>query len=196
MTNKELIDWCNSYLTGNDYFVFPDEVFDNLTEANTKVLIENFGSRYLVKMPKSEIDFFEWLKINDNPVWNDLWNSEEEPYIIAVNFLPILMSKIRGFPICDLLNNDNYYFTEAHLFTDESKIMVDSVKEMYIDHKQLTIEQALVLEISIEPIDIWRFAYRYQISVERAKNAVNNLVKDKVLIHIKDVEQLSGFIEF
>jgi hypothetical protein len=196
MTNKDLIKWCNSHIAENEYFDFPGEIFENLTDDNIKAIIENYGSTYLMKLPKKEIDFFEWLKINDNPIWIDLWNSEEEPYLIAVNLISLLTSKIRGFPICDLLENDNYYFSEAHLFSDDSKILVESVQEMYKDHKQLNIEQALVLEISIEPIDIWRFAYRYSIDVDRAKKAVENLAKDKILIHLKEAELLAGFIDF
>ncbi len=196
MTNKELIDWCDAYIGENEHFVFPEEIFYNLTEENTISLIENYGSSYLMKLPKNEIEFFEWLKINDNTVWNDLWNSKEEPYLVSFNFIRLLQNNIRGFPICDLLYNDNYYFTESHLITDEAKIMVESVQKMYHEHKQLTIEQALVLEISLEPIDIWRFAYRYNFSVERAKQAVENLVNDKILIHLKEAEYLAGFIKF
>jgi len=196
MTNKELLSWCKEHLSENEIFDFPDEIFINLTEDNIKILKEKFGSKYLMKIPDSEIQFFEWLKLNDTPVWNDLWENTENNYTVALNFIPLLKNNIRGFPICDLLNNDNFYFTESHLISEEAKIMVESVQKMYYEHKQLTIEQALVLEISLEPIDIWRFAYRYKISIERAKEAVANLVNDKILIHLKNAEQLTPFIDF
>ena len=194
MTNDELLDWCQKHIAANNYFSFPEEIFNNLTDAKVTALINNFGSTHLMKMPQTEIDFFEWLKANDISVWNDLWNSEEEPYLISMNFLPVIISGLRGFPICDLLNNDNYYFTNTHLISNEARLMVESVQKMYKAHKQLTVEQALILEISIEPIDIWRFAYRYKISIERAKKAVESLVNESILLHIKDAEHLSGFI--
>jgi len=195
MSNKEILKWCDNYIKSNDYFIFPDDLFDNLSNDNVESLINQYGSTFLMKMPKDEIEFFEWLKVNDISVWNDLWQSDEEPYIVAMNFITLMKNNICGFPICDLLNNVNYYFTESHLISDESKLMVESVQKMFHEHKQLTIEQALVLEISLEPVDIWRFAYRYNINVTRAKQAVENLVKDKILIHIKDAELLAPFIE-
>ncbi|ROL61367.1 hypothetical protein D9V86_06135 [Bacteroidetes/Chlorobi group bacterium ChocPot_Mid] len=196
MTDKEVINWCEDHLAKNDYLSFPEEMLDVLSDGNIQAVIDKYGTKYLMKMPQSEVQFFEWLKINDLMVWKDLWEGEEEPYLVAVNFLPLLLSKIRGFPICDLLDNDNYFFTDEHLISDEAKLMRETVRQMYMDHKQLTVEQALILEISIEPIDIWRYAYRYNLSVERAKKAVQNLVGEKMLLHIKDAEQLSGFITF
>lgn len=196
MTDKEVISWCESHLTENDYLSFPEDMLDNLDDGNIKAIVDSFGGKYLMRMPQSEVDFFEWLKINDEMVWKDLWEAEEEPYLVAVNFLPLLLSKIRGFPICDLLENDNYFFTDEHLVTEEAKLLRETVRQMYMDHKQLSVEQALVLEISIEPIDIWRYAYRYNLTVERAKKAVQNLAEDKMLLHIKDAEQLSEFINF
>jgi hypothetical protein len=196
MTDKEVINWCEDHLAKNDYLSFPEEMLDVLSDGNIQAVIDKYGTKYLMKMPQSEVQFFEWLKINDLMVWKDLWEGEEEPYLVAVNFLPLLLSKIRGFPICDLLDNDNYFFTDEHLISDEAKLMKETVRQMYMDHKQLTVEQALILEISIEPIDIWRYAYRYNLSVERAKKAVQNLVGEKMLLHIKDAEQLSGFITF
>lgn len=196
MDNREIINFCKNQLERNDYIVFPEDVFNGLSEENTKTIIKIFGKSEVMKLPEKEIDFFEWLKINDRDIWNDLWDAEEDPYVVSVNFLPLLMNKTRGFPICDLLNNDNYYFTSSHMVDQESKDMIESVQKMYMDKKKLTIEQTLVLEISIAPIDIWRFAYRYNIPIERAKNVVSNLVDEKILVHLKESEHIANFIEF
>ena len=72
--------------------------------------------------------------------------------------------------------------------------MIDSVKERVLAKEPLTVAQLLALEISFGPIDIWRFAYHHQISLDSAKNAVKVLVDDGVLIHIKDAETLARFI--
>ena len=149
-----------------------------------------------MKLPQEEIVFFEWLKDKDKKVWDDLWKSEEEEYIIALNFLPYLIEHSRGFPICDLLENDNYYFLPKHMVDKESEIMIDSVQKRYRERKTLTVEQTLVLEISVTPIDIWHFCYRYNIEIDRAKQAVSNLVDDGILVHLKETEHLAHFIDF
>jgi hypothetical protein len=196
MDNREIINLCKKQLESNDYIVFPEDVFNDLSEENAQIVTEIFGKSELMKLPEKEIEFFEWLKMNDRDIWDDLWDAEEDPYVVSVNFLPLLMNKTRGFPICDLLNNDNYYFTSSHMVDQESKDMIESVQNMYMDKKKLTIEQTLVLEISIAPIDIWRFAYHYNIPIYKAKNAVSNLVYEKILVHLKESEHIANFIEF
>ena len=79
---------------------------------------------------------------------------------------------------------------------ENSNIMIESVQKMYMDKQSLTPEQTLVLEISISPIDIWRFSYRYNIKLDRAKKAVENLVNDGILVHLEEAEYLATFIEF
>jgi hypothetical protein len=149
-------------------------------------------------LPEKEIIFFEWLKINDTPVWNDLWNDELlEPYIVSLIFLPVLIKRgYRGFPICDLIENDNYYFTPQHLADKESEIFSESAKTIYLNKGKMTIPQLLAMEISLDPIDIWHFAYKHQISVAECKKAVLDLVNDEVLVHLKDASHLSTFIDF
>jgi predicted transcriptional regulator len=197
MDNLEILSWCEQHLSENEVIDFPDEIFGNLTVENSKLLVEIFGKHTFMKLPLQEKKFFEWLKENDKKVWDDLWKSEEEVYVVALNFLPLLIDKnSRGFPICDLMENDNYYFMEQHLVDHDSKLMIDSVQEMYRNHKPLTVEQTLVLEISLHPIDIWHFAYRYNINIDRAKQAINNLVEEKIIVHLKEAEYLATFIDF
>ena len=65
-----------------------------------------------MKLPPSEISFFEWLKKNDNIVWNDLWNEDEDLYQVSIDLLPQFSDNRNGFPICDLQDGLNYYFTD------------------------------------------------------------------------------------
>lgn len=53
-----------------------------------------------------------------------------------------------------------------------------------------------MLEITIAPIDIWRFAYNHRFDVQSVKDAVAVLVEDKILVHLTDAEHLAHFIDF
>ena len=197
MTDKELINWCEEETQHHRYIKFPEELFLSLTKHQAKLIAQKFGSNTLIMLPEKEIEFFNWLKKEDINVWNDLWseNAIDEPYTVAVGFLPMLIEEKRGFPICDLLKCDNYYFAKMHIITPESEMMLDSVKERFMANQPLTIGQLLLLEISIAPIDIWRFAFNHNLKLEDSKNAVKSLVEDKVLIHLITAEQLAAFVE-
>ena len=197
MTDKELINWCKEESLHNRYIKFPEELFISLTLHQAELIVKNFGSNTLIMLPEKEIKFFDWLKEEDPEVWNDLWseNAIDEPYTVAIGFLPILLEQKRGFPICDLLKCDNYYFSKTHFIAPESNMMLDSVKERFMAHQPLTIGQLLVLEISVAPIDIWRFAFNHNLKLEDSKNAVKSLVDDKIIIHLNTAEQLAAFVE-
>ncbi len=109
MTDKELINWCKEETKEKKYIKFPEELFISLTLPQAKLIAKKFGSNTLIMLPEKEINFFNWLKEEDPEVWNDLWseNTIDEPYTIAIGFLPMLLEQKRGFPICDLLKCDN-----------------------------------------------------------------------------------------
>jgi hypothetical protein len=93
-----------------------------------------------------------------------------------------------------LQSTDNYYFCPEHLVDEESKIIVDVAQKLLLKNKKLTIPQLLALEISINPIDIWHFAYRHKKTLTQAKDAVDELVEDGALIHLREFEHLVPFI--
>jgi hypothetical protein len=169
-----------------------------MTPEQAQMIVDRFGAHTLMQLPESDIKFFEWLKVNDLSVWEDVWMDENvnEPYLIGISFLPLFLDSSRGFPICDLLKNDNYFFSVAHMPDQDAGMFIEAVKERYMAGHALTVQQLLALEISIAPIDIWRFAYHHQIPLERAKQAVKQLVDDEVLIHITQADQLNTFLDF
>lgn len=179
------------------------EIDENLfAELQNEQILTNFLSNIehtkMFKLPQKEIDFFEWLKLEEPQIWKDLWSDElTPPYYVSLNFLPLIIKNgYRGFPICDLLNNDNYYFVPAHLADRESEIFADSSKTRFINRQALTVPQLLAMEISLDPIDIWHFAYKHKIEISEAKKAVKSLVDDELLVHLTDSEYLSVFINF
>ena len=51
------------------------------------------------------------------------------------------------------------------------------------------------MEISAGPTDIWHFAYRRGVELERAKKAVAALVEDRILVHVPKADHLSTFFD-
>lgn len=197
MPQTALIEWCRETLKSNDYIDFPEDIFKTINDDDASILIATFSHHIMMKLPAREIAFHEWLKLEDPPVWEDLWgNSEVEPYLVSMTFLHLLLDETRGFPICDLLTCDNYYFSIDHMPDKEALMFIDSVKDRFNAREKLTAAQLLTLEISLDPIDIWHFAYKYKLPLAKAKQAVEDLVEDGVLIHLKSAEHLANFVEF
>lgn len=197
MNDIELINICQEQLKTNDFVALNDDIFYQITQEQGHLLNNYFGKKFFLKLPKREIVFFNWLKNNDIDIWNDLWeDSIYEPYIISFSFLPILLDKNRGYPICDLMKNDNYFFTIDHLVDNERIELISSIIERYTNREPLTIAQMLLLEISIAPIDIWHFAYKHGYTIENSKKAVLELIEEKLLLHIKNTDELVDYIQF
>ena len=197
MQKEEILKWCESQDRNAHYLTIPEEMFKLLNNELAVEIATFFNNNILIKLPQQEIEFFEWLKENDRVVWDDLWaDTDEEPYLISISFLPMLIDKLTGFPICDLMSNDNYYFTHEHIIEKEAKLFLESVQKRFENKEELTLQQALILQISIQPIDIWHFAYHYNTNLEATKRAAEELAADKMLLHVKNAEHLTSFIRF
>ena len=190
----EIIDVLNTKIQDR-IIEIPNEIYKILDEDKA-VHIKNFyDGKYFMKLPESEIAFFEWLKENDPEIWKDLWDeSPIEPYCVSFDFLPYLIRHGNGFPICDLLNNENYYFTPIHINGREAELMVETIKQRFLNRDSLTPAQTLLMEISLNPIDIWHFSYKYNIEIYKAQVAVAQLVEDESIVHFKLAEHLANFI--
>ena len=198
MTDSKINKWCQLQVLSEQILNIPKEIFDDISYDQANFILNYFPKSTLFKLPESEIKFFEWLKANDASVWDDLWNDEiNEPYIVSLIFLPLMIKNgYRGYPICDLLNNDNYYFSPQHLSENESEIFTESSKTRFLNKESLTVPQLLAIEISMNPIDVWHFAYKHKIELVEAKKGVQALVNDEILVHLKEAEYLSTFIDF
>lgn len=198
MSKQEIINWFRTEKQKNAYPLrIPSEIFEMIDVDTAKEIVREFGNDTLLFLPQHEIQFFEWLKTVDRKVWNDLWaDVEEEPYVVSTAFLPLLIDKLRGFPICDLVSNDNYYFTQDCINWKAAEHVLEGIQERFLRRESLTIPQHLLLEISIHPIDIWHFAYHYQLDLDEIKSAVKELVEDNLLIHLKKAEDLADYIQF
>lgn len=177
---------------------FDSEIVSSLSIDDAKEIIAQVGSTQLMRLPEKEIAFFEWLKEHHKLVWNDLWGNDEEEYryTVGLELLPLMLDPVRGFPICDLATHENYYFVPDHLIGDEIPFYLDAVKERYIKQETVTVAQLLVLEISMAPIDAWRFSYHHRIEMDRVLKAIKDLKEEGMLLHLGKADDLADFVTF
>ncbi len=197
MELQDIIKWFEEERNNSKLIHIPEDIFSKITPEIANELASRFSHDTLVYLPEKEIKFFEWLKTADYKIWEDLWgNVEEDPYVVSISFLPILVDKFGGFPICDLAYNDNYYFTEEMIIKKTSHLLLETLKEKFLRKEKLTIAQAFLLEVSITPQDIWHFAYNHNVSLNEVKLAVQELIEDNLIVHLKTAEELANFVQF
>lgn len=177
---------------------FDEEILSALTPDDAKLIISQIGSTHLLKLPQKEIAFFEWLKVIHPLVWKDLWGSDdsEHEYTVGMDLLPLMLDPVRGFPICDLITQENFFFVPDHLIGEEISFYLEAVKERYLKQETVTVAQLLVLEISMAPIDAWRFSYHHRIEFDRVMKAIQDLKEEGMLLHLGRAEDLADFISF
>ncbi len=158
------------------------EEIDQLSAEQAAELVTRFGTNRLITLPERERTFFEWLRANDPPIWQDLWGGEETPYVVSLAYLQDLLPRRRGFLICDLVDNENFCFTSQHITAEEGKLLLDAAIETIKEDGQLTLEQAFITEVWRAPIDLWRFSYMYDIELSTIKQLVHWLIEEGILI--------------
>ena len=154
-----------------------------LTEEQAAELVETYGGTTLVRLPEKEQEFFAWLKEEDRVVWDDLWEGveEEDLYYVSIAHLKALMPGKRGFPICDLAENPNFYFTSDDITEENGKTYVEHALEVITEKGDLSMDQAFVIEVWRGPIDLWRFAWMYNLPVGEVRKMVHWLLKEEIL---------------
>lgn len=178
--------------------MFTDDQFRLMTPQQVESVWKTFGDKYLMRLPEHEIKFFEWLKIADKSVWNDLWKEgNDPPYTVSLAFLEDFCGVNNGgaYNICELRSTDNYYFAPSLFLEKESFDFISAVKDRFVTRQQLSPAQALALEASIAPIDIWHFAFKYGFDISIAKYAVRELVEDRILLHVTDADHLTQYFD-
>jgi hypothetical protein len=199
MTTEQIIEQIESS-TKDKTCVLPKEVFASITEEQAKEIAEKYSSNLFIRLPIAEIHFFEWVREHDPAAWMDLWGAEEgidiDPYTVGMGLLPELIQEDRGFPICDLQKETNFYFTGKHLNGEEAKPYIDAVVSRFENDVELDLKEGLVLEIRRAPIDIWRFAYLYEVPLNVAKDAAMRLLYDNILVYTPTVDDMSEYLDF
>lgn len=195
---QELRQQCADSIALHGALVFSSEDFAAMSEQDADDVRREFGGRSLFRLPEHEIAFFDWLRQRDPGVWADLWEGQEHaPYLVSTAFLKDFVGGVGkgAFMICDLQSHDNYFFTPDMLLEKESTDFVNAVRERFMGGENLTVEQALTVEISAGPVDIWHFAYLRGVDLDRVKKAVASLVDDRIIVHVPSADHLSSYFD-
>jgi hypothetical protein len=158
-----------------------EEEIADLTREQAEELVALYGSTTLMTLPTKEQRFFAWLREQDEPIWNDLWGGEEDTYRVSIGYLPDLLPNRRGFLICDLVDNQNYYFTKDNITAEDGSGYLDAALEIVKNEGKLSMDQAFVVEVWRAPIDQWRFAYMYRQPLAEVKAMVQWLISEGIL---------------
>ncbi|NQW30811.1 MAG: hypothetical protein HQ472_09910 [Ignavibacteria bacterium] len=197
MSISDIILHCESEIATHGHVRFSAAQFAALTDDEVVAIQEKYKSKFLMRLPEHEVAFFEWLKTSDNDVWRDLWEADDEPYLVSLAFLPDFSGKNKNgqFVICDLVDNDNYYFSPDLLLERESSDFIEGIQKRFHEGGKLTLQQSLALEASFKAFDIWHFAKKYGVEIAVAKKAAHELVDDRILVHVPKADHLSDHFE-
>lgn len=196
--NETLNMHCEQSIATHGHIALDTDVLAMMSEQDAHDIAARFGAHALLQLPPHEVAFQEWLRKADPDVWMDLWaNDPDAPYLISLSFLvDFVGAPGKGaFLICDLQTCDNYYFTPDMLLEKESTDFVSAVRDRFLAGGTMTVEQAITVEMSSGPMDIWHFAYLRGVDLERAKRAVASLVDDRIIVHVPKAEHLSSFFD-
>ena len=170
-----------------------DEEILALSDDDVDSVILACDATTLMRLPPREQEFFEWLRERDPLVWNDLW-ADDPDMLVSIHFLKELRTADRGFVICELEHQPNFYFTERHLKPEGLEAL--SVIMAKIERgEDLAAGEVLLFEIIRAPIDIWHFCYKYSVPIESGKRAVESLVEHGFLVHLPLREDLIPYLQ-
>ncbi|MCS6807292.1 MAG: hypothetical protein RML40_00525 [Bacteroidota bacterium] len=207
MTVQELCEYIQQRIeilpgTSRSVVSIPDEVFWRITRTQAQEIVAHFGASVFLRLPESECHFFEWLKHVDYDVWSDLWDTDipegesNEPYLVSLGLLPEMVHESRGFPICDLITQTNFFFSIKSFNAEEIKPVIDAILQRIEDKHELSMKEILLMEIRRAPIDIWRFAYFYRLPVAEVKQMIIEFVDDGLLRHASSREDISDVLDW
>ena len=194
MDFQKLVDNTEKQLDNRHYIEFYPEHLTSLRLDQAQAIVDKFHGRALMRIPQTEIDFFSWLKENDPDVWNDLWQDEDDMYLVSIDLLSLFIEGGLGFPICDLVDQPNYWFN-TRLIKPKGMEELENIIVKLEEGNKVSLSEAFLLEISIRPTDIWHFCYENNVSVETIKKVVDELVYEGFLVHLPDRDDLVKYID-
>jgi len=181
-------------LESDGFIKFDQSELKKLTKKDAQELEKHFHGRAMMELPAEEIEFFKWLKENDPPVWDDLWKDEDEPYRVSLAFLHHFIQHGNGFPICDLIKADNFWFHGRHIKPKALEKM-NEIQQKLDEKRSLSFEEGILIEITRGSIDLWHFCYRHKLPISVAKKKIEIMHRDDLLVHLKDREDLVKYLD-
>lgn len=194
MNIKKLLKEKDRQRQQDGYLQFSAQELAAIRTDEVNHVIDFFHGYSLMKLPQSEIDFFEWLKKYDTAVWNDLWGEDVDLYLVSTDFLRQLTGNSPQFPICDLVDQENYWFCKRHIKPkgmeqlEETLLKIDGGLE-------LGLAELFLFEVSVANTDIWHFTYHHNLDLQEMKEVISDMVYEGWLVHLPDREDLVKYIE-
>ena len=166
----------------------------SLSKEQTAHVIDYFHGYTLMRLPEAERVFFEWLKKHDAGVWDDIWGEEDDLYLASIDLLGKFTGEADGFPICDLLETPNYWFSKDHI-KPKGMEALQKIVTLAETGAELNMEQQFLLQISGQNMDIWHFCFMFDIPVSEMKTAIEEMVYKGWIVHLPDREDLVKYID-
>lgn len=174
---------------------FTEDEVNSFAPEDAEGIIVYFRGQAMMYLPASEVQFFEWLKENDPQVWLEMWGDGTEPYTVSITSLRSFIGEARGFMVCDLEGDENYYFHKDFIIDVEKEKLLAGLLHKVREKEELRMENVFILEIWMHPTDIWHFAYKYGYTIADAKEMIQRLVDQGILRHPKKREEIAAFVE-
>jgi hypothetical protein len=197
MNKLELLKSIKAQLQSSAFIEFHEALF-SLSQEDIRQLKNNDKGAVLVRLPQSEISFYDWLKKEAFPIWKDLWQEDDlQLYTISIDLLPALLKTNNTFPICDLVSADNYFFTSKMikpLGWAQMDVITQKIKNS--GSGKLLPEEGLLFSISQHPTDIWHFCYQNNLPLNKAHKIVEEAVYNGWLVHLPNSDDLLTYIDF
>jgi hypothetical protein len=124
-----------------------------------------------------------------------MWGGEDNSYTVSIASLRAFLGESRGFLICDLDGDGNYFFHKDFIIDVEKERLLSELLAKVREKSELTISDVFILEIWIRPTDIWHFAYKYSYSLADAKEMIGRLVEQGILRHPTKRDEIAAFVE-
>ena len=194
MTLNELIIEKEKQLAKENYIQFSEKEISNLKDQGIKKVVSHFHGHAMLKLPPAEIKFFEWLKKNDNAVWNDVWGDDDNVYLVSIDFLMQFREGKNGFPICDLQDIPNYYFTVKHIKPEGLKQM-EAIMNSLEKKEKINIDELFLYELHLAATDIWHFCFSYSLPLNKVKKIISDMEYKGWIVHLPKSEDLMRYIE-
>ncbi len=192
---KKIINKKEDLLQKQDYIEFGAEELTSLRLDEADYIARHFHGNTLMKLPESEIRFFKWLQKADPEVWEDLWDYDSDDlYLVSTDLLPQFTPEKNGFPICDLIDQANYWFCERHIKPKGKEALSDVLANIDENFK-FDPEILFLYEMNMAPIDVWHFSYKYKLTVQSVKTLIDELVYRDWIVHLSEREDLVKYID-
>lgn len=181
-------------VTKNRLLSFSKDELKELRLDEAEYFVKTIERNILMKLPDEEIAFFDWLKEKDPQIWDDIWDEEENEYYVSLDLLPQFIGSNNGFPICDLIDQSNYWFVIDHIKPKGMEQMKE-ILEKFNKGQQIGNMELFLSEISQASIDIWHFSYKFGFSLKYVKAMIEEMVYKGWIVHLSDREDLIKYIE-